>query len=90
MVPKVHEQEAAMVPFAVDPPRKAHGLADVASTQLAAMVRPVSVHWGGTPALFPAKTGKLLDRSSGQAHVAVELVNIGPPAIQGRIWRPVV
>jgi hypothetical protein len=58
MVPKVHKQQAAMVAFAVHPAGKAHGLADVACAQLAAIVRPVSVHLGGTPALFPREGGE--------------------------------
>ena len=51
--------EAAMVAFAVDPAGNAGLLADVACAQLAAIMRPVGVHAGGTPALFPKESGVL-------------------------------
>jgi hypothetical protein len=55
MVPQVDEQEAAEVAFTVNPAGKADGIADVTRAQLAASMRPVSMHGGKTPA-FPSKT----------------------------------
>ncbi|HOY78834.1 MAG TPA: hypothetical protein PLN33_13555 [Hyphomonadaceae bacterium] len=77
MVAQIDEQKTAQVTLAMDPTGQADIISDMLRAQLAAGMRPVSMHRGETP-VFPAKKpGKWLDRSGGQAHVAVELVNIG-------------
>jgi hypothetical protein len=56
MVAQVDEQQAAKVPFAVDPAGQLDGIPDMLRAQLAAGMRPVGMHRGKTPA-FPAESG---------------------------------